>query len=205
MKTVVALVGVALLAGCVSLGPKAPRALLTLTPTETTPAGTTRTADSGDTITVLTPVVPAAIATARIPVYDGRSELAYVKDAAWNEPPARLFQRLLSETVAVRTGRVVLDFRQSSHEGHLIDWLHEAAEQNHHAVILNAGAFTHSSVALRDAIVAIRVPVIEVHLSNPQARESFRRRSLIAGVCRGSISGFGPASYTLALDAAARL
>ena len=114
MKTVVALLGFALLAGCVSLGPKAPRALLTLTPTETTPAGTTRTADSGDTITVLTPVVPAAIATARIPVYDGRSELAYVKDAAWNEPPARLFQRLLSETVAVRTGRVVLDFRQSS-------------------------------------------------------------------------------------------
>ena len=100
---------------------------------------------------------------------------------------------------------LTIDFRQSSHEGHLIDWLHEAAEQNHHAVILNAGAFTHSSVALRDAIAAIRVPVIEVHLSNPQARESFRRRSLIAGVCRGSISGFGPASYTLALDAAARL
>lgn len=100
---------------------------------------------------------------------------------------------------------VEVDCRQSNHEGHLIDWLHEAAEQNHHAVILNAGAFTHSSVALRDAIAAIRVPVIEVHLSNPQARESFRRRSLIAGVCRGSISGFGPASYTLALDAAARL
>lgn len=113
----------------------------------------------------------------------------------------------IAAALHVRAGElgVEVDCRQSNHEGHLIDWLHEAAEQNHHAVILNAGAFTHSSVALRDAIAAIRVPVIEVHLSNPQARESFRRRSLIAGVCRGSISGFGPASYTLALDAAARL
>ena len=114
MKIVAALAGSLLLAGCISLGAKPPKALLTLTPAAMTPAGTTRTADSGDTITVLAPVVPAALATARIPVYDGGSELAYVKDAAWNEPPARLFQRVLSETVAVRTGKVVLDFRQSS-------------------------------------------------------------------------------------------
>ncbi len=98
-----------------------------------------------------------------------------------------------------------IDLRQSNHEGHLIDWLHEAADEGAHAVLLNAGGLTHTSVALRDAISAVPTPVIEVHLSNPQARESFRRRSLIAGACVGSISGFGPASYTLALDAAARL
>ena len=100
---------------------------------------------------------------------------------------------------------VELDVRQSNHEGHLIDWLHEASAGAAHAVILNAGGFTHTSVALRDAIAAIPTPVIEVHLSNPQARESFRRRSLISGVCTGSISGFGSPSYLLALDAAARL
>jgi 3-dehydroquinate dehydratase-2 len=100
---------------------------------------------------------------------------------------------------------VEVDVRQSNHEGHLIDWLHEAADSGAHAVLLNAGGITHTSVALRDAIAAVPTPVIEVHLSNPQARESFRRRSLIAGVCVGSISGFGAASYLLALDAAARL
>jgi len=98
-----------------------------------------------------------------------------------------------------------VDVRQSNHEGHLIDWVHEAGASGALAVILNAGGFTHTSVALRDAIAAVTIPVIEVHLSNPQARESFRRRSLISGVCKGSISGFGALSYLLALDAAARL
>lgn len=98
-----------------------------------------------------------------------------------------------------------VDVRQSNHEGHLIEWLHEAADSGVHAVILNAGGLTHTSVALRDAVAAIDTPVIEVHLSNPHARERFRHRSLIAGVCVGSISGFGARSYTLALDAAARL
>ena len=100
---------------------------------------------------------------------------------------------------------VEVDIRQSNHEGHLIDWLHEAQAQGAKAVILNAAGFTHSSVALLDAVKAISTPVIEVHLSNPQARESFRRRSLIATAARGTIAGFGALSYLLALDAAARL
>ncbi|HZG07821.1 MAG TPA: type II 3-dehydroquinate dehydratase [Allosphingosinicella sp.] len=100
---------------------------------------------------------------------------------------------------------VAVEVRQSNHEGHLIDWLHEAQAEGARAVILNAGGFTHTSVALHDAIKAVATPVIEVHLSNPQARESFRRRSLIAPAARGTISGFGALSYTLALDAAARL
>ncbi|HEX8223118.1 MAG TPA: type II 3-dehydroquinate dehydratase [Allosphingosinicella sp.] len=100
---------------------------------------------------------------------------------------------------------VEVEIRQSNHEGHLIDWLHEAQAEGARAVILNAAGFTHSSVALLDAVRAIATPVIEVHLSNPQARESFRRRSLIASAAKGSIAGFGALSYLLALDAAARL
>lgn len=98
-----------------------------------------------------------------------------------------------------------MEIRQSNHEGRLIDWLHEARAQGAKAVILNAAGFTHSSVALHDAVKAIATPVIEVHLSNPQARDSFRRRSPIAPAARGTISGFGALSYLLALDAAARL
>ena len=100
---------------------------------------------------------------------------------------------------------VEVDIRQSNHEGHLIDWLHEAQATGAAAVILNAGGYSHTSVAIRDAVAAISVPVIEVHLSNLAARESFRRRSLIAAVAKGTIQGFGAAGYILALDAAARL
>ena len=98
-----------------------------------------------------------------------------------------------------------IDMRQSNHEGHLIDWLHEANSAGARAVILNAGAFTHTSIALGDAVKAIAVPVIEVHLSNPQAREPYRRRSYVAPAARGTIVGFGSLGYLLALDAAARL
>lgn len=98
-----------------------------------------------------------------------------------------------------------IDMRQSNHEGHLIDWIHEANALPAKAVLLNAGGFTHTSVALLDAIRAVSVPVIEVHLSNPHARESFRHRSFIAKAARGTISGFGAMSYLLALEAAARL
>jgi 3-dehydroquinate dehydratase-2 len=100
---------------------------------------------------------------------------------------------------------LAIDMRQSNHEGHLIDWLHEANAGGAKAVILNAGAFTHSSIGLHDAVKAITVPVIEVHLSNPQAREGFRRRSYIAPAAKGCIAGFGALGYELALDAAARL
>ena len=100
---------------------------------------------------------------------------------------------------------VEVDCRQSNHEGHLIDWLHEAQATGAQAVLLNPGGFTHTSVALRDAVAAISVPVIEVHLSNPEGREDFRHKSIVGGVCKGSVRGFGARSYALALDAAARL
>jgi 3-dehydroquinate dehydratase-2 len=100
---------------------------------------------------------------------------------------------------------VLVDVRQSNHEGHLVDWLHEAQAMNVKAVILNAGAYTHSSIALYDAIKAIRTPVIEVHLSNPHRREAFRHKSYVGEAALGTIAGFGAQSYTLALDVAAKL
>lgn len=98
-----------------------------------------------------------------------------------------------------------IDMRQSNHEGHLVDWLHEAQASGARAVLLNAGAYTHTSVALLDAIRGIRTPVIEVHLSNPHTRESFRHQSWVGMGAKGTIAGFGPASYLLALEAASRL
>jgi 3-dehydroquinate dehydratase-2 len=100
--------------------------------------------------------------------------------------------------------KLKLDIRQSNHEGELVDWLHEALAKAS-AVIINAGGYAHTSIAIRDAIAALAVPVIEVHLSNVYAREHFRRQSMVAQVARGSIVGFGPMSYVLALDAAAHL
>lgn len=99
---------------------------------------------------------------------------------------------------------LTIDLRQSNHEGHLIDWLHEAQATGARAVILNAAGLTHTSVALHDAIKAITTPVIEVHLSNPHAREAFRHHSFVGAAARGAIAGFGALSYLLALDAAAR-
>ncbi|RSU54218.1 type II 3-dehydroquinate dehydratase [Sphingomonas sp. S-NIH.Pt15_0812] len=97
-----------------------------------------------------------------------------------------------------------IDLRQSNHEGHLIDWMHEAQAVGAKAVLLNAGGFTHSSVALHDAIKSIATPVIEVHLSNPHAREDFRHVSMIGRAAKGTVAGFGALSYILALEAAAR-
>ena len=98
-----------------------------------------------------------------------------------------------------------IDMRQSNHEGHLIDWLHEAQARGAKAVILNPGGYTHTSIALHDAVKSITTPVIEIHLSNPHAREDFRHRSYVGRAARGTIAGFGALSYTLALEAAARL
>ncbi len=100
---------------------------------------------------------------------------------------------------------VTVDVRQSNHEGHLIDWMHEAQARGAKAVLLNAGAFTHTSIALHDCIKSIRTPVIEVHLSNPHAREEFRHLSYVGRAAKGTIAGFGARSYLLALEAAARL
>ncbi len=95
---------------------------------------------------------------------------------------------------------VDLVFRQSNHEGDLVDWIQEAGRDGA-PVILNAGAFTHTSIALHDAIKGSGATVIEVHLSNVHARENFRHRSYIAPVARGVIAGFGPTSYFLAFEA----
>ena len=95
----------------------------------------------------------------------------------------------------------------SNHEGALVDWIQEAAYPRDpsapiaHGIVLNPGAYTHTSIAIRDAIAATSLPVVEVHLSNVHAREPFRRRSLIAPVCAGVVSGFGPSSYALGLRA----
>ncbi|MFC4294731.1 type II 3-dehydroquinate dehydratase [Novosphingobium tardum] len=98
-----------------------------------------------------------------------------------------------------------IDMRQSNHEGHLVDWLHEAQATGAVAVLLNAGAFSHTSVAIHDAIKAIAVPVIEVHLSNPAAREAFRHHSYVGMAAKGTVAGFGADSYLVALQAAAGL
>lgn len=89
--------------------------------------------------------------------------------------------------------------RQSNHEGVLIDWLHAAADEGVTGVVFNPGGFTHSSVALRDAIAAVQVPVVEVHVSNVLKREPFRHVSLTGAACVGSIMGLGPTGYELAI------
>lgn len=94
-----------------------------------------------------------------------------------------------------------IDFRQSNVEGEIVSWIQEARE-NHHAIIINAGAYTHTSVAIMDAILAVEKPTIEVHLSNIFKREKFRHHSYISSAAIGMITGFGPIGYLMAVDAA---
>lgn len=96
-----------------------------------------------------------------------------------------------------RFSSVEIDFFQSNHEGEIIDRLHNS---KHAAIILNAGGYTHTSVAIRDAVAAIEVPTIEVHISNIAARESFRHESLLSPVCKGVIFGFGLTGYSIAIQ-----
>jgi 3-dehydroquinate dehydratase II len=107
--------------------------------------------------------------------------------------------RMLREHARRRGGSV--ECRQSNHEGQLVDWLQAAQREGFGGIVFNPGAFTHYSIALRDAVGAIKLPVVEVHLSNVHGREEFRRHSVIAAVARGQIAGFGPQSYLLGFDA----
>lgn len=127
----------------------------------------------------------------------GRREPGVYGGTAWPEIQAEL------EQFATDRGATIV-CRQSNHEGVLIDLLQEGADV-YDAVVLNAGGLTHTSVALRDCVAALPMPVVEVHLSNIYAREEFRHRSLLAPVVAGQISGFGPLSYRLGLEAALEL
>ncbi len=109
--------------------------------------------------------------------------------------------------VAARAGELglAMDFRQTNHEGVLIDWLHEAQREDVAAVLLNAGGYTHTSIALLDAIRSIEVPVIEVHISDPAAREAFRHISYVGMAAAATVQGLGARSYIVALEKAAAL
>jgi 3-dehydroquinate dehydratase-2 len=104
-----------------------------------------------------------------------------------------------------KTLGMMIDMRQTNHEGVLVDWLHEAHTKNVLAVLLNAGAYTHTSIALLDAIRSISVPVIEVHLSDPMTREVFRHTSFVGMAAADTVQGHGPESYCIALGKAAEL
>ena len=106
--------------------------------------------------------------------------------------------------LGARSGETGIVFRQSNHEGELVDWVQEASADAA-ALILNAGAYTHTSVALHDALRACNAPIIEVHLSNPAAREAFREQNFGAPLAKGTIAGFGAHGYELALEAALKL
>jgi 3-dehydroquinate dehydratase-2 len=106
---------------------------------------------------------------------------------------------------AAKRHEFAVEFRQSNHEGQLIDWIHEAGARQASGIVINAAGYTHGSVALRDAILAVGLPVVEVHISNIFAREDFRHHSHIAPVAKATLCGFGVAGYALAVDGLAAL
>jgi 3-dehydroquinate dehydratase II len=110
----------------------------------------------------------------------------------------------LCRATAERFGLAV-EFRQSNHEGEIVDWIQDAGRSNAAGIVLNAAGYTHTSIAIHDAIAAVRLPVIEVHISNIFARESFRRRSTIAPVAKASLCGFGIDGYALAITGLAAI
>jgi 3-dehydroquinate dehydratase-2 len=112
-------------------------------------------------------------------------------------------QKLCRE--AAKRHKLGVEFRQSNHEGEIVDQIHEAGAKAAAGIIINPGAYTHTSIAIRDAIAAVELPVIEVHISNIFARESFRHLSHIAPVAKASLCGFGVAGYALAIDGLAAL
>jgi 3-dehydroquinate dehydratase-2 len=125
----------------------------------------------------------------REPATYGRETLAEIEDACLERGAAL---------------GLAVEFRQSNHEGQLVDWIQEARETAE-GIILNAGAYTHTSIAILDALNAAELPVIEVHLSNVYRREAFRHHSYVSQGARGVIAGFGGHGYELALEAIARL
>jgi 3-dehydroquinate dehydratase-2 len=120
---------------------------------------------------------------AREPSIYGTTTLAQIHDAL---------------NAAALSHNATVTCRQSNHEGDIVTWIGEALG-THHGILINPGALTHTSIAIYDALKAVALPTVEVHLSNPDARESFRRRSRVAAACLGRVAGFGDASYTLAL------
>jgi 3-dehydroquinate dehydratase-2 len=123
-------------------------------------------------------------------------------DVYGRESLAEIHARLEKRAAALD---VSIDARQTNHEGTIVDWIGEAPGLGVAGLILNPGAYTHTSIAILDALSAVALPCIEVHLSNPDAREPFRRRSRIAKACVGRVSGFGGDSYELALEGLVRV
>jgi len=111
----------------------------------------------------------------------------------------------INQTLIKEFPNVEFEFFQSNHEGEIVDKLNSIVDSDFNGVVINPGAFTHYSYAIRDAVLALKIPVVEVHLSNIYAREEFRRHSVIAPVCKGHIAGFGHLSYILGVESIVKL
>src|SRR5215475_807321 len=128
-----------------------------------------------------------------------------ISSAPASQRPMAARRSRTSRSFAARPHKLAVEFRQSNHEGEIVDLIHEAAAKKAAGIIINAGAYTHTSVAIRDAVAAVAVPVIEVHISNVFAREGFRHHSRVAPVAKASLCGFGVGGYALAIDGLAAL